>query len=76
MKDFYIFYKWRIFIFFVNEGFLYFEDMNDIDKSHFSIPIKEPFSGRTINNEFNTMIMDWLHWLEDDNILWNKQIKI
>ena len=22
--------------------------------------------------EFNTMIMDWLHWLEDDNILWNK----
>jgi len=21
------------------------------------------------------MIMDWLHWLEDDNILWNKQIK-
>jgi len=22
------------------------------------------------------MIMDWLHWLEDDNILWNKQIKI
>jgi hypothetical protein len=22
------------------------------------------------------MIMDWLHWLEDKNILWNKQIKI
>ena len=23
--------------------FLYFEDMNDIDKSHFLFPIKEPF---------------------------------
>jgi hypothetical protein len=34
MKDFYIF---------VNEGFLYFEDMNDIDKSHFLFPIKEHF---------------------------------
>ena len=34
MKDFYIF---------VNEGFLYFEDMNDIDKSHFLFPIKKPF---------------------------------
>jgi hypothetical protein len=34
MKDFYIF---------VNEGFLYFEDMNDIDKSQFLFLIKEPF---------------------------------
>jgi hypothetical protein len=25
-----------------------------------------------INKEFNTMITDWLNWLEDDNILWNK----
>ena len=31
------------FLYFVNEGFLYFEDMNDIDKSHFLFPIKEPF---------------------------------
>ena len=34
MKDFYILF---------DEGFLYFEDMNDIDKSHFLFPIKEPF---------------------------------
>jgi hypothetical protein len=52
---------------------LYFEDMNAIDKSHFLFPIK--LLGRTINKEFITMIIDWLNWLEDDNILWNKQIK-
>ena len=28
--------------------------------------------GQNNYKEFNTMIMDWLHWLEDDNILWNK----
>ena len=66
---------WKI-LYFVDEGFLYFEDMNAIDKSHFLFLIKEALSGRTINKEFNTMIMEWLHWLEDDNILWNKQIKI
>jgi hypothetical protein len=57
MKDFYILLMkdfcillMKDFIFFVNEGFLYFvegflyfEDMNDIDKSHFLFPIKEPF---------------------------------
>ena len=66
MKDFYIllngffiiFFVNEGFLYFVDEGFLYFEDMNDIDKSHFLFPIKEPFSGRTINKEFNTMIMD------------------
>ena len=49
MKDFCILLM-KDFIFFVNEGFLYFvegflyfEDMNDIDKSHFLFPIKEPF---------------------------------
>jgi hypothetical protein len=31
------------FLYFV-EGFLYFEDMNDIDKSHFLFPIKEPIN--------------------------------
>jgi hypothetical protein len=39
MKDFYIF---------VNEGFLYFEDMNDIDKSYFLFPIKEPFQAEQL----------------------------
>ena len=32
--------------------------MNDIDKSHFLFPIKEPFRAGQINKEFNTMIMD------------------
>jgi hypothetical protein len=31
-------------------------------------------SGRTISKEFNTMIMDWLHWLEDDNIFMKQDI--
>ena len=59
MKDFYIFCKWRIFIFFVNEGFLYFEDMNDIDESHFLFPIKEPF--RT--EQLAKILIQWL-WID------------
>ena len=42
MKDFYILLK-DFYLYFIDEGFLYFEDMNDIDKSHFLFSIKEPF---------------------------------
>jgi hypothetical protein len=40
---------------------------------YFYFQLRSPFavSGRTINKEFNTMIMDWLHWLEDDKIVWD-----
>jgi hypothetical protein len=44
-----------------------------------SYEFKSRLSGRTINKEFNTMIMDWLHWLEDDNfflIFFMKQYQI
>jgi hypothetical protein len=43
--------KQKIFLYFIDEVFLYFEDMNDIDKSHFLFPIKEPFRAEQIDKE-------------------------
>jgi hypothetical protein len=35
-------------------------------------PIKEPFPVEQLTKNLIQWFMDWLHWLEDDNILWNK----
>ena len=42
------------------------QQYNTIQHRYF-ISNQGALSGRTINKEFNTMIMDWLRWLEDDN---------